>query len=68
MPSELERIAVIEAKMDGLHETTERLRNHIGDLLDFKSGFEGGLKTLKWMIGFIGLTNIVLIVKIFISK
>ena len=64
MPSEIERIAVLEEKATGIQEAVSRLRNHVSELLTFRANLEGGMKTLKIMLGFIGLSNIALLIKI----
>lgn len=64
MPSEIERIAFLEAKMIDLQETVNRLRNHVSELLTFKSSLEGSVRTIKFLMGFVGLSNIVLLIKL----
>ena len=54
-----ERVAVIETKMEEVSTQLDRFRDHISELLTFKNSWEGGLKTMMWMLGFIGFSNLV---------
>ena len=66
MASDLsERLAVVETKFFSVESSMERLRNHISELLTFKNKVEGGMSTVKWLVGAGLLTNLAMMIKMF---
>ena len=57
MASDETRLAVIETRLKGVDMQVDRLREHVSELLTFKNTWEGGLKAMLWMLGFLGLSN-----------
>lgn len=56
-----ERITKVEVRLDEHDKEIERFRNHISNLLTFMNKINGGLL----LIGFVGVTNIILLYKAF---
>lgn len=62
----VERLASLEADQENIKETMKRHAGHIGELLTFKNNLEGGLRSMKWILGLVGITNLVMIAKMFL--
>jgi hypothetical protein len=58
-----ERIKAVEISQSLMREDLERFRKHIGDLLNFKSSLEGSMTTMKWILGFLGISNVAVLLK-----
>ena len=67
MPSELERLSVAETSITTIREDLGRMRLHIGELLTFKSKLEGGMGMVKWLTGLGLLSNLAMLLKIFLG-
>ena len=62
MTSDSERITKLEVVVEEHSKEIDRFRNHISSLLTFMNKVNGGLI----LMGFIGVTNVILIYKAFV--
>ena len=60
------RVGVQESELKTIKEDIGRFRAHIGDLLTFKSNWEGSMKAMMWMLGFVGLEGAIVIARLFL--
>lgn len=67
MPQDDSRIPVLETKVSAIEKDIVRHRDHLASLLTFKNQAETGVAMTKWLLGFVGLSNIALILKLFMG-
>lgn len=63
MANEETRIAVLESEVKTLRKDLDRIRDHIRELLTFMHEWQGALGMAKWVLGFVGFSNFLLIIK-----
>mgnify|MGYP001598581455 CR=1 FL=1 len=68
MPTDFgERMAKQEADMETVKIDLGRHRGHISELLTFKSRAEGAMGTVKWLAGMGLVSNLAMLLKLFLG-
>ena len=67
MPQDSERIAKLEANDDTRERNIHELWENVNALNQFRYELEGSMRMMKFLLGFVGISNAAMLLKVFLQ-